>query len=148
MTILEIINYNDPNTSLLINLLYQQMIDINAKKNRSDIDNAIKNALKPESRAQFFLLKENDNPIGVSFVNVGSSIESGGDYLWINEIQIAPSFRGKGYGSKLLSFIKEWADRKEMKAILCVTAMKNEASQGMFRSAGFSIDDVKWVEKL
>lgn len=147
MELTEITEYN-AEIDVLIEVLYQQMLDINAEKDRSSIESAIKNALKPESRAMFFLAKDNNIPIGLAFINICSGIESGGDYVWINEIQIIPQFRGKGFGSDLLRCIMQWSKNNNMKAILCVADIKNSVSQSFFKSAGFTVEDIKWMKKI
>ncbi len=132
---------------MLIDLMHQQMVDINSTKNRSSIEAAVRNALKPESRALFFLAKEKNIAIGVALVNVGSGIEAGGDYAWINEIQISPQFRGKGFGLRLLKHVLNWLRKNALKSILCVANIDNMVSQSLFRSAGFELEDIKWMSK-
>ncbi len=147
MDIIEISSHNIKEIDVLVDLMHQQMIDINSKKDRASIKSAINNALKPESRAVFFLAKQNENPIGVAFINICSGIESGGDYIWINEIQILPQYIGKGFGTELLKHVVNWSKSKSIKSILSMSGVKNKVSQSMFASAGFEIGDVKWIEK-
>ena len=148
MEVLEISKNSIQDVDLLIELMHQQMQDINSEKDRTSTESAVRNALKPESRAVFFFAKLDESPIGVAFVNIGSGIESGGDYLWINEIQISPQYRGKGFGSKLLNHILQWSQKNCMKSILCVADVSNIASQSLFRSEGFEVEDIKWIKKI
>jgi GNAT superfamily N-acetyltransferase len=147
MDIVEINKHNTKEVEVLIDLMHQQMLDINSEKDRSSIASAIRNALKPDSRAIFFLAKQNEIPIGAAFINICSGIESGGDYVWINEIQIIPEFRGKGFGSRLLRHILEWSKSNNMKAMLSIAGIKNTVSQSLFKSAGFAVEDIKWMKK-
>ena len=147
MDIIEINSHKTKEIDVLVDLMHQQMFDINSEKDRASIKSAINNALKPESRAVFFLAKQYENPIGLAFINICSGIESGGDYIWINEIQILPQYRGKGFGSELLDHVVNWSKNKNIKAITSISGIKNNVSQSMFASAGFEIVDVKWVEK-
>lgn len=146
MNIVEITKFEKKEVDPLIDLMHQQMLDIDSEKDRSSIEFAIKNALKPESRAIFFLAKQNELPIGAAFINICSGIESGGDYIWINEIQIISEYRGKGYGQQLLRYILEWSKTKNTKAIFSVAGIKNMASQSLFKSEGFAVENIKWME--
>lgn len=147
MQIIIIANVDTKELETLIDILYQQMLDIKSKKSRSSIELAIKNALKPEARSLFFLAKQDTIPIGVVFVNICSGIESGGDYIWINEIQISPEFRGKGVGRKLLRYVLTWAKEHSMKSVLGVTDIDNNPSQALFKSEGFDVEEIMWMKK-
>jgi GNAT superfamily N-acetyltransferase len=147
MKIIEINNSETNEINSLVGLLSQQMSDINSARSLKSIEIAIQNALKPESRAWFFLAKQHEIPIGVAFVNICSGIDSGGDYVWINEIQIAPAFRGQRFGKQLLNHVLKWSKENNMKTELGVTDTKNYVSQALFNSADFTIEDIKWMTK-
>ena len=147
MRIIEITDSGTTDFRILIDLLHQQMIDIGSENSRSMIESAVRNALKPESRAVFFLAKKNGLPVGVVFANICSGIESGGDYIWINEIQISPDFRGLGIGKELLNHVLKWARRNDIKTVIGVAEADNHASRALFSSAGFVIDEINWMKK-
>jgi GNAT superfamily N-acetyltransferase len=131
--------------SMLLDMLSQQMNDIGSHKSISSIESSLQNALKPDSRAICFLAKQDNVPIGMVFMNVCSGIESGGDYVWINEIRILPDQRGKGYGKELLNHVLEWSKMNDIQTVLGVTGISNNASQALFESENFIIDDIKWM---
>lgn len=131
----------------LIALLHQQMIDIGSPKTREEIERAVANAVKPEARAFFFVLYDGaDSAIGMAFGNICAGIESGGDYLWLNEIQIAPAFRNQGYGEKLLNFVIDWAKKNGCVKILGVTAEANTIAQHFFDKNHFAISTMMWLD--
>lgn len=147
---MEIIEINSPDTAyfeLLVDAFSQQMKDIGSIKKHEEIAAAIRNTLKPESRALFFLAKQYGFPVGAVFINICSGIESGGDYVWLNEIQISPDHRGQGYGGILLNHVLEWAQTKGMKAILGITSEQNMPSQVLFQSRDFAIEEVMWMSR-
>ncbi len=148
MEIIQISNSDTPYFELLVEALSQQMKDIGSNKSRSAIESAIQNALKPDSRAIFFLAKQDNVPIGTVFMNVCSGIESGGDYVWINEIQISPNYRGKGYGKELLNHVFEWSKMNSIKTMLSISGTNNTASQALFKSENFILDNIKWMERI
>ncbi len=131
----------------LLNLLESQMLDIGALKSLEKIKASVKNALKPESRAKFFILYEMDQkPIGLIFFNICSGIESGGDYIWLNEIQILRPYRRKEFGKYFLQFLINWAKANEIKYISTMTSHQNIPSQNLFKSHGFDISNFKWMD--
>jgi len=131
----------------LVDAFTQQMNDIGSNRSRLDVELAIKNALKPGSRALIFLAMDNDAIVGTVLLNICSGIESGGDYIWINEIQILPNQRRKGYGRKLLRHVLEWSRLNNIKTVLGIADVKNKASFGLFRSENFNINNMKWMSR-
>jgi len=131
MEIIKIDSSDTNDYSMLLDMLSQQMNDIGSHKS--------------DSRAICFLAKQDNVPIGMVFMNVCSGIESGGDYVWINEIRILPDQRGKGYGKELLNHVLEWSKMNDIQTVLGVTGISNNASQALFESENFIIDDIKWM---
>ncbi len=147
MNIVEIDKLSCADLPLLYDLMQQQMLDIGSQKSPLDIQSAIANALKTQSRARFFLAKENDTAIAAIFLNVCSGIESAGDYIWINEIQVAPAYRGKCVATRLLNHLTLWAKEKGITAIYGSTDTGNKASQELFKAREFSVGNVKWLSR-
>lgn len=148
MEIIEIDRQDTSELPFLVELLHQQMKDIAAKKSKSEIRNSLLNALKPESRAVIFLAKEENKPLGMAFINVCCGIESGGDYVWINELQISPEFRRQGIAGKILNHVFNWSKARNMKANYAVTDETNLASQSLFKSVGYKIGNIRWMERF
>ena len=145
MNVIEITDSSDRHIGILKDLLHQQMIDIGSEKTGEVIESAIKNALKQGSRARFLLARLNSEAVGMVFLNVCSGIESEGDYVWLNEIQIKKEYRKQGIGRKLLDYVVNWAKANNYKCILGVTDPENKASQHLFRSGGFGVSDIRWL---
>jgi GNAT superfamily N-acetyltransferase len=82
---------------------------------RVEVRSSLAHALQPGSRAKLVVLSEarTGEPAGFAFFNVGSGLESGGDYIWLNEIHVSESFRGQGGGRAMNSgaqfFAAVWA---------------------------------------
>ena len=147
MHIIRIDNPDSAELPLLINLMQQQMRDIGSQKSPCAIQSAIVNALKAESRACFFLAKEHDIAVAAIFLNLCSGIESVGDYIWINEIQVAPAYRGKGVAALMLNHLTSWAEENDIRAIYGMTDINNQASQALFKAKQFSITNSKWLSR-
>ena len=147
MNVIELDNPEISDFQILVDLMFQQMSDIGSSKERSSVESAARNALKSESRTRFFLAKNDEVAIGAAFINICSGIESGGDYVWVNEIQISPDFRKQGLGKKLLDHILRWAKHNNYKFVMGVADQENTSSQALFESRGFSVEDTKWMIK-
>ena len=94
----------------LISIVSKQMKFIGANDDPERIGNAIKNALGENKRAVFFI-NTNDakDYCGFAFCNISSGLESGADYIWINELYVEPEYRRKGVASEIMGFIESWA---------------------------------------
>ena len=145
MKIVEVTDKNfEEFRSDLIHLLKLQMAVIGEDHNLNSIEEALENSFKLESRAHVFLaINENNETVGLCFLNVCSGIQSGGDYVWINEIYIREKERGKGYAKVLLKHIEEWAKTKGCKYLAGQTGIENIASQRLFVKAVYNKSKVK-----
>lgn len=148
MKIIEITKSSDKNIDTLVELLHQQMIVIGSEKTKEVICASVENALKKESRATFFVVFKNSDPIGMAFINVCSGIESEGDYIWLNEIHVKEEYRKQGTGTRLIEHIIRWAKDNNCRNILGVASLKNEASQNFFLSNGFKVSGMKWLDLI
>jgi len=149
MKIIEISPYSLPKLKQdYLDLMEKQMQAIGEKFTRERIANALKIALQPNKRAHALMLLSDDNQaLGICFFNVCSGIQSGGDYIWLNEIYIDEPYREKGCASYFLKYLEDWAKRNNCVAISAVTWDENLASQGLFKSNGFGSWNPIWVDK-
>lgn len=131
----------------LIQMINAQMTAIEAKRHHKDLDDVLRKVLREGTRTVLFVMEDDSGPLGFSFCNICSGLESGGDYLWINEIFIQPPFRGKGLASILLGHMADWAKQAEMNFMSCVTDKTNAASQQLFKGQGFDLDPLIWMDK-
>lgn len=132
----------------LTELLVSQMQEIGGDPDRSRIQKAVANILKPASRAHIFALADDgEELIACCVVNTGSGIESGGDYVWINELHVKAEFRGQGYGEKLLDEVIRWTKARGCARIMGVTDEANAAARSLFRKGGFIEKGWLWLEK-
>src|SRR3989304_4718111 len=86
-----------PRLDALLELLRAQLPD-------SDVRASLARVLLPGSPAKLLVLSEGDcaEPVGFAFFNVGSGLETGGDYLWLNEIHVSAQYRGQGGGRMMM----------------------------------------------
>lgn len=137
-----------PSEQDLLKMIGEQMSHIGSSSESKRLRSALKNALKSESRAYLFLsISEKEELQGFAFTNICSGLESGADYLWINELHIDEKFRKKGLAEEILSFIKLWAIKKSMPYMACISSSSNTPAQTLYKKMGFEISETLWVDK-
>ena len=139
---------NIPNLENLIILIGKQLSSYGADSDSDRIRTAVLNALKKESRAVFFLWHDYKDRLGAfAFANIGSGLESGADYLWINELYIDDMFRKRGIASQILQFIDRWAIENKIVYVSCCTGEKNQPALDLYKKNGFDTAGTIWVDK-
>ena len=122
---------------------------IGSNNDPEKIKAAIKNALMENKRTIFFA-KINDmmEYCGFAFCNICSGLETGADYLWINELYVESEYRRKGYASEIMNFIENWSIKNGIKLIATTTGKKNKTAMKFFKNSGYGLSETVWVEKL
>ncbi len=129
-------------------LIQAQFNSYGVTKASEEVVESLKNALSDKSRSVLFLINGNDNnPIGFSFVNVCSGLESGGDYIWINELFIRGNNRKKGLGRKIIKFIENWCSDEGIRYISLATGTTNLNAQKFYKNIGYDVSEAIWVDK-
>jgi GNAT superfamily N-acetyltransferase len=131
----------------LAKIVIKQMEFIGVKNNLEPTGNAIKNALKNDRAIFFIKLNENRDYVGFAFGNIGSGLETGSDYLWINELFVEPEYRRKKIATEFFCFIEKWARDNEIKYIAAMTSKKNKSAINFYKNAEYGLSDVKWIDK-
>ena len=91
----------------LVDLISKQMAVIGGNTDTVRIKSALENSLKPETRCRYFLWYSPEDKLGAFvFSNICSGLESGADYLWMNELYVATKYRRKNVASEILSSFK------------------------------------------
>lgn len=131
-------------------LLSEHFNYLKTPKSDTHIQQSIELALQAKGPAHFIgILEDGNQLVGFCFFNIGIGISSGGKYVWLNDIHIKETHRGKGYGSSLLEFVLDWVKKEGCVYIACIAGNWNQHSQNLFKKMGFelSIDDI-WMDKL
>lgn len=130
----------EANLPALSDLIGRQMQVIGSPQAPTEIEKNLRAVLRPETRAHLLVCANEDRElVGFAFLNIGTGIETGGDYVWLNEIHVRQDHRRLGIGSELLQQVSDFARTKGCLRILAGTATDNTASQSLFRSSGFAI---------
>jgi len=137
-----------PDKEELIILIQRQLSTYGGDADFIRIDKAIENSLKEGSRAVFFLWNDFKDRLGAfAFANICSGLESGADYLWINELYVDEMFRKRGVATEILNFINNWAKKNQIVYISCSTGVANLTAQSLYKKSGFDFNTTMWVDK-
>ncbi len=137
-------------------LLVEQMLIVKGRDEKSapskddlqgHVMKAMDHILDETSPAHLFALVEKDRALAVSLVNMACGVESGGKYLWLNEIYVPPEARRKGLGKQMATHIIEWARKNDCRYMAGITWEANSASQGLFKKCGFDVEQVLWLDR-
>lgn len=136
------------NVDAVADLISKQMMVIKGEAEYDKILTSLKKSLSKSSRARLFLIEDDAGSYaGFAFGNVCSGLESGGDYLWINEIFVDQIYRGKKLGSRLIQFIEDWCKLNDIGYIACITGLSNTKAKRLFEKNEYGLNELIWVDK-
>lgn len=82
-------------------------------------------------------LKQQDTLIGYSVITKGFSLEYQGTYMLIDELFILPDYRSKGYATKFLTYLKNFAKQNKISYILLEVDDFNNKAYQLYLKNGF-----------
>lgn len=95
-------------------------------------------ALADTPYLEAFGFEEDGVLTGYGMVAMSYSTEAGGLCAWIEDIYIRPEYRGKGYGTSFLGFVKNrYADK--VARIRLEAEPENARAMAVYRKAGFEV---------
>lgn len=95
-------------------------------------------ALADTPYLEAFGFEENGILAGYGMVAMSYSTEAGGLCAWIEDIYIAPEYRGKGFGTSFLAFVKNRYENRVAR-IRLEAEPENERAMAVYRKAGFEV---------
>lgn len=131
----------------VVELIGEQMVFIGYEYDHKQVHYVLENAMKAESRSALWVAYEGDSAVGFAFGNVCCGLESGGDYLWLNELYVGQRYRKQGVGSFLLETAQKWAKKAGCTYFALVTHPRNERAQKLYEDEGFELESLVWVDK-
>lgn len=150
MAIVEITRENvNSYKSALVRLILKHMHMLGTETSTSRVEHTIEIVLDENSQAYMIASVDDecDDVTGFCFFNTGIGLESGGRYLWLNEIHIKNDCRNRGIGRSMMAYMIEWAKKHGYIAIYGITQRKNIEAQEFFDANDFIQSEVIWLDR-
>jgi len=111
------------------------------------IESPLKTALDGSGHCVLALAREGEKCIAFAFANRGTGLESGGGYLWVNELFVTGEHRRRAVASTLLASLEAWARERNLKRIILATNPTNHTALALYEKSGFTAESAAWLEK-
>lgn len=98
---------------------------------------AFRTLLEEERRGVAWLIQLEAEPIGYIVLTHGWSIEYGGLISVVDEFYIAPKFRGRGAGRRVLRLIRRAARKLRVRLLLLEVEAHNRRAKSLYARVGF-----------
>ena len=98
----------------------------------------LSDALAETPYLEGFCFEEDGMLAGYGMVAMSYSTEAGGLCAWIEDIYIEPEYRGKGFGTSFLAFVKNRYENRVAR-IRLEAEPENERAMAVYRKAGFEV---------
>ena len=121
-------------TNLVMDLLsMEEDFIVNREKQRQ----GLKLILEQPNRGRIFVVRNEHKLIGMVNLLFTISTAEGGFVVLMEDVILLPEHRGQGYGGMLLSYVIDFARKKDFKRITLLTDKINAESQRFFTRHGF-----------
>jgi len=105
--------------------------------------------LHNENLGFFLLARAGEQSIGVADVAFTWTLEHGGKSAWLDELYVAPEYRGKGIGAALLRAALETAQRSGCAAVDLEVDEAHARAENLYKREGFEpLHRTRWVKKI
>ena len=94
--------------------------------------------IKDKNKGRILIIKDKNEVIGMINLLFTISTALGGDVAIIEDMVIKPTKRGKGFGSRLISYAIEFAINNNCKRITLLTDTENTRAQKFYKYHGFN----------
>ena len=95
-----------------------------------------------------WLIKADGSPVGYVFLAFGFILEFGGRDAFVDELYLAPEFRGRGIGELALAFVEKEARLLGLRALRLEVSKGNLRAIGLYHKAGFEAHDRLLMTKV
>jgi GNAT superfamily N-acetyltransferase len=98
---------------------------------------AVAAALADDSRGLLLVARDGGRPVGVAYSSFQSSMERGGQILWLEELYVLPDRRGEGIGSRLVQATLDVARERGCMSVELEVESSHARAAHLYRRAGF-----------
>lgn len=105
--------------------------------NRAAHEHGLSLILEQPNRGRIFVLRNDDRIFGMVNLLFTISTAMGGLVILLEDFIIHPNHRGQGYGTMLLDYVVDFAEKKNFKRITLLTDKLSSEVQNFFKNEGF-----------
>ncbi len=105
---------------------------------------ALEQFLGDASLGRAWLICDRETPVGYAVLTLGYSLEYLGRDAFVDEIFIAESHRGRGWGRRALELVENTARELGVRALHLEASHTNREAHGMYRHVGYE-DHERWL---
>lgn len=133
----------------VVELLAAQMKEHQIPLERSMIEQAVDGLVARPELGGILVADEEDEVVGVAYVSFTWTLEHGGRVCWLEELYVAPLFRGRGLGTRLLEGALAHARAEGALAMDLEVEAGHERAARLYSRQGFrSLARTRWQKHL
>lgn len=119
----------------LVMALFEIEEDFQPDREKQEI--GLRLVLEQPSRGRIFVIRTDYQIVGMVNLLFTISTAMGGFVILMEDVIIHPDHRGQGFGTKLMEYVIEFAEKKDFKRITLLTDQISAESQRFFQKMGF-----------
>ncbi len=121
----------------VIRLLSAQMGEHAIPTSEAKLARAVDGIFEDPARGAIFVALFDGKAAGVAYLAFTWTAEHGGKSAWLEELYVAPEYRGAGLGAKLLGEALDFARRDGCAAVDLEVEADHERVESLYRRNGF-----------
>jgi GNAT superfamily N-acetyltransferase len=105
--------------------------------------------LLASAAARVFVARAASSPIGMCSAQLVISTATGGYKALVEDVVVAPDYRGKGLGRRLLGQVETWAAARQVKRLDLMADVDNEEAAAFYKRLGWTKTNLAaWQKKI
>ena len=135
-------------TALVLPLLQAQFAEHAIPLSPGEVEEALRGLVVGRDRGTV-LVARGPAPVGIAVLAWTWTLEHGGRVGWLEELYVAPPFRNRGIGARLLAAALEAAREEGCRAVDLEVATEHGRAERLYERAGFRrLDRARFVKLL
>jgi GNAT superfamily N-acetyltransferase len=130
-------------------LLLEQLREHGVQESTERLRRVLTEVIAQPSRGFLLLARGSDRAVGVAYVAIILSAEHCGPVGWLEELYVAPEYRGQGIGTGFMTAVMEQARGRGIVGIELEVDAGHRRAEVLYQRFGFRrLDRSRWVRRL